>query len=73
MEVFPMSENDAPAGDPTPEEIRARCLAIIAEWTPAEEAARRLGIRANPHGKKSKAIRRVTAWTPPLIKRHPRT
>lgn len=63
-----------PAGDPTPEEIRQRCLEIQAGWTPTEEAHRRLWI-PHAHGapenfNPAEALKQVRSWHPPGAKKH---
>lgn len=49
-------------GDPTPEEIRAMCQEIQAEWSPTEERARRYG-----YGFLTGREGAVTTWQPPVM------
>lgn len=68
----PFSMVPPPEGDPTPEEIRQRCLEIQSTWTPAEEAHRRLMLPSDVDGDRftpAEALDRLTAWHPPGIPR----
>lgn len=72
-----MEEHDPRDGEeymPTPEQIREACAEIQREWSPQQEAHRRLQI---PHAYRdpdnftpAEALERVTSWRPPGAKRH---